>query len=150
MRLWHKYLIHYLPKSQLIAQWRELNSIFKKGDEHLDHILINYVYNYDKLHLYSYSQLVIDEMKSRGYKINSWDNYKKYFDLNESCLMDYYSKNKLSIDDIFAEHHNDRYLYQCFYNLQEKYDRGQADFSNQVYRNMMIYLAKRKKEGNLK
>ena len=45
MRLWHYKLIPFLPNSQLIAQWRELNSIFKKQDKH---ILINYVYEYPK------------------------------------------------------------------------------------------------------
>lgn len=32
MRLWHIDLVKngLLPKSQIIAQWRELNSIFKK------------------------------------------------------------------------------------------------------------------------
>ena len=35
MRLWHIDLIPYLPKSQLLAQWRELNSIFKKQDKHI-------------------------------------------------------------------------------------------------------------------
>lgn len=39
MRLWHCEIIPYLPKTQLIAQWRELNSIFAREDKH---ILINY------------------------------------------------------------------------------------------------------------
>lgn len=38
MRLWHIDLIPYLPKTQLISQWRELNSVFKKQNKH---ILIN-------------------------------------------------------------------------------------------------------------
>ena len=46
MRLWHYKLLPYLPKSQLIAQWRELNSIYKKQDRH---ILINYIYDYDEV-----------------------------------------------------------------------------------------------------
>ena len=33
----------------------------------------------------------------------------------------------------FKYHHNDRYLLQCFYNLQEKYDRGQKDFDKETY-----------------
>lgn len=52
MRLWHTDLIPYLPKSQLVAQWIELNSIYKKQD---NHILINYVYNYGKEYLLYYS-----------------------------------------------------------------------------------------------
>lgn len=47
MRLWHIDLItnSLLPKSQLLAQWSELNSIFKKQDKN---ILINYIYDTDK------------------------------------------------------------------------------------------------------
>ena len=33
MRLWHYKLLKFLPKSQFLAQWRELNSIFKKQDK---------------------------------------------------------------------------------------------------------------------
>ena len=68
MRIWHKDLIKYLPKSQLLAQWRELNSIYKKQD---NHILINYIYDYPKIYLYSYSQIVINEIIKRGYKIKN-------------------------------------------------------------------------------
>ena len=76
MRLWHYRLIPFLPKSQLIAQWRELNSIFKKQD---NHILINYVYEYPKEHLWNYTLMVIKVMKDRGIKINNWKNYASYF-----------------------------------------------------------------------
>ena len=43
MRLWHKDLIPYLPKQQLLGQWRELNSIYVKQNRH---ILINFIYEY--------------------------------------------------------------------------------------------------------
>ena len=74
MRLWHIDLIPYLPKSQLIAQWRELNSIFKKQD---NHILINYVYNYSKDALYYYSQKVINQFRERNIEINCESQKKK-------------------------------------------------------------------------
>ena len=114
MRLWHYKLIPYLTKSQLVAQWRELNSIYKKQDKH---ILINYIYDYPKSYLKSYSDKVIAEMKNRGYKIRSYDNYNKYFD-NVVC----------SGNEIFEEHDN-TYMRICYYNLLEKYMRGQKDFS---------------------
>ena len=122
MRLWHYELIHYLPKSQLLAQWRELNSIFKKQDKH---ILINYIYDYPKNDLKAYACMVIEEMKSRGYKINSMANFEAYF--GDELL-------PAPIDGkLFINHHTFRYLQQCFYNLEEKYDRGQADFSQEQY-----------------
>lgn len=56
MRLWHTELIPFIPKSQLLAQWRELNSIFVKED---NHVLINYIYEYPKEDLYIYTQIVL-------------------------------------------------------------------------------------------
>ena len=63
MRLWSIDLLEYLPKSQLLAQWRELNSIYKKQDKH---ILINYLYNYDKKYLYMYSQKLLSVFINRN------------------------------------------------------------------------------------
>lgn len=124
MRLWHYEIILYLPKSQLIAQWRELNSIFTKQDKH---ILINYIYNYLKDYLYTYSNLVLDEMKKHGYQIKKWDNYNEYFgDLR-------FSKPNMSL--IYSEH-NSEYFEICYWNLKEKYLRGQSDFTTYMYYNM--------------
>lgn len=111
MRLWHKDLIPYLPKQQLLGQWRELNSIYKNQNRH---ILINFVYEYPKEDLYSYSNLIIDEMIERGYKFNL-TNFYNYFDTEIYNLYPNY---------IFIIKMNDRYLKQCLYNLQEKYDCG--------------------------
>jgi len=125
MRLWHYKLIPYLPKSQLIAQWRELNSIYKNQPKH---ILINYVYEYPKANLAYYSALVINELDNRGYKINL-NNFSKYITRKDFLL----STNFDDGDNPFPQHHTDRYLKQCFYNLQEKFDRGQKDFSKKQY-----------------
>lgn len=127
MRLWHKDLIEVLPRQQLLGQWRELNSIFKLQNRH---ILINFVYDYSKEHLNTYSLLVVKEMKKRGYKINM-DNFYEYFEdkfeLNEDKtiksikLGTYFVYN---VDELYQEKMNERYLKQCLYNLQEKYDCG--------------------------
>lgn len=119
MRIWHKDLIEYLPKSQLLAQWRELNSIYKKQD---NHILINYIYDYPKIYLYNYSQIVINEMIRRGYKINKWDNYNKYF--NDINIDDFNNISKF----VYREHDKE-YFIICYWNLYEKYLRGQKDFN---------------------
>ena len=124
MRLWHYEIIPYLPKLQLIAQWRELNSIFVKQDKH---ILINYIYNYPKDYLYTYSSYVLDEMKKRGYQIKKWDNYNEYF----GSLR--FSKPNMSL--IYSEH-NSEYFEICYWNLKEKYFRGQSDFTADIYYNM--------------
>ena len=136
MRLWHYKMIQFLPKSQLLAQWRELNSIFKKQDKH---ILINYVYEYPKLDLYHYTEIVIDEMKKRGYKINdkSTKNANNYFK-DVEFLYGVGGFNGIP----FKNHHNFRYLQQCYFNLEEKYDRGQKDFTTEQFNKLQEFYNK--------
>lgn len=131
MRLWHYKLIPFLPNSQLLAQWRELNSIFKKQD---DHILINYVYEYSKDDLFVYSSMVINEMSKRGIAVHTWSHFEKYF-VHEND-----PKNPIAVETPFKRHHNHRYLKQCFYNLQEKYDRGQKDFARERYNALLEFV----------
>lgn len=129
MRLWHIDLIPYLPKSQLIAQWRELNSIFKKQDKH---ILINYIYDYDIKYLFDYTCMVLQEFKKRNIKTRSYTNCYNYF----------YAMNNYGViaikeryDYKFAEH-NKEYLTICYWNLREKYIRGQKDFTDDVWQKL--------------
>lgn len=132
MRLWHWKLLPYLPKSQLLAQWRELNSIYVKQD---DHILINYIYEYDRVHLLAYSLLVIDEMNKRGIEVKSMDNFNKFFERTRLL-----SVGSLQTFEPFPQHHNHRYLLQCFANLQEKFDRGQSDFTKEIYEELRKFV----------
>ena len=83
MRLWHIDLIPYLPKSQLLAQWRELNSIYAKQDKH---ILINYIYNYPKEFLKTYSDRVIIEMERRHIKIREMAKYNIFLKMLKQCV----------------------------------------------------------------
>lgn len=131
MRLWHKDIIKFLPKSQLIAQWRELNSIYVKQN---NHILINYIYKYPKSYLYAYSQIVINEMKKRGYKINKWDNYNNYF---EDCVKDIWINEY--INELAFDEHNEEYFMICYWNLTEKFIRGQKDFSQDEWNKLDRY-----------
>lgn len=127
MRLWHYKLIPFLPKSQLLAQWRELNSIFKKQDKH---ILINYIYQYDKRPLLNYSQAVMREMLNRGYKINNYLNYQLYFLHSDSFGTEKFKE------------HDDEYLTICYWNLREKYLRGQKDFSADLWQKIEEFYKK--------
>lgn len=126
MRLWHYKLIPYLPDSQVRAQWRELNTIYRKQPRH---ILINYIYDYDKVFLRDYSTLVIQEMFKRGFRINDFGNYANYFKTTGWCI---------NSGRTYDEHDND-YLRQCFYNLQEKYYRGQKDFTHDCYDRLLQF-----------
>ena len=126
MRLWHTELIPYLPKSQLLAQWRELNSIFAKEDKH---VLINYIYNYPKSELYAYTNIVLDEMKARGFKVRTFDKMQHYFE----------GVTPAAHKNLYANDHNDLYLTICYYNLYEKFWRGQKDFSEAEYKRLEQY-----------
>ena len=126
MRLWHTDLLPYLPKSQLLAQWRELNSIFSKEDQH---ILINYIYEYPKEDLYHYTKLVLEEMLNRNIQIRTRDKMERYF----AQIQPY------KIDAPFKHHHNKQYLTICYYNLLEKYIRGQKDFSKEHFDKLQTF-----------
>ncbi|MGE7921326.1 pyrimidine dimer DNA glycosylase/endonuclease V [Viridibacillus sp. NPDC093762] len=127
MRLWHVDLLDYLPKGQLISQWRELNSIFAKEDKH---ILINYIYEYPRDELYVYTEKVIEEMKKRGYKIRTYEKMNKYFE------------NLELVKDVkpFKNHHDNEYLQICYYNLKEKFMRGQKDYEEDMYYSLCKYV----------
>ena len=145
MRLWHKNLIPYLPKQQLLGQWRELNSIYTNQNKH---ILINYVYEYDKNDLLIYSLRIIVQMRIRGYKVN-FVNFCRYFGLEDKIeefiyqfkqskeQFAFYSyaicvKNGPSwVEEPFPKHHDEEYLEICCWNLYEKYIRGQEGFTEE-------------------
>ena len=126
MRLWHKDLIHFLPRQQLVAQYRELCSIAKDWDEKdtTNHVLINKVMDYPVSHLYAYTAIVKDEMKNRKYTIrkDAWERFANHC----SNLDNKDTRNEwaVSYGELFEHWHTDRYLKQCLYNLQEKYDCG--------------------------
>lgn len=119
MRLWHKALIEALPRQQLVSQWRELlaikGAIDKNGTP--NHRLVNYVLDYPIGHFKAYAILVYREGKRRGY------NFKE--SKLDSLLK--WESNKFSsvpCGKLFRFHHNLRYLDQCYFNLEEKFDRG--------------------------
>ncbi len=128
MRLWHKDLIPVLPRQQLLAQWRECcciaRNIAVKGSP--NHILVNVVLEYPLGMFTTYTRLVRDEMSQRGYKISvrSLRNYKANINKCSIKLDNYNIIETGPIETLYTDWHNDRYLTQCFYNLQEKYDRG--------------------------
>ena len=119
MRLWHYKLIPYLPKDMLVSQWRECIAIKRQWEKGtLNHRLVSYVMNYDRFCFKNYSNLIYEEMKKRNIKCE----YKLHKELNDFCNTQ--SWNLILLDTIMYPEHNDRYLEQCYYNLQEKYDRG--------------------------
>ena len=118
MRLWHKNIITSLPREQLVAQWREISAIcgaiLKNGTS--NHILVNYVLDYDYDHLISYAHYVRKETARRDYK-----TMDKVWNKIVSLKPDF---NLLLLEEIFPQTHNLEYLRICYYNLYEKYLRG--------------------------
>ena len=119
MRIWHWALIEALPKQQLVAQWRELSAIASniRTKGYPNHILVDKVVGYSFDHFISYAYYVRTEMTKRGYKTMDkvWNNICSVIDGEYNIL----PKNEL-----FPHWHNHRYLAQCYYNLEEKYDCG--------------------------
>ncbi len=115
MRIWHTNLIKVLPREQLVAQWREISacvgSIQKKGTP--NHILVNFIMDYDFDHLISYAYYIREEMTRRGYRtMNSvWEKIVS-LKLNYTIL---------PLKTIYPEKMNTVYLNICYYNLYEKY-----------------------------
>ena len=115
MRLWHYRLISVLPKDMLVSQWRECIAIKRQWEKGtLKHRLVKYVQYYNKGYFKNYFDLVLHEMKRR--KIKYQDKFVN--EIHDFCDMGLKTKY------YNYPEHNERYLRQCYYNLQEKADRG--------------------------
>lgn len=122
MRLWHYKLIPVLPRQQLLGQWRECCLIAKELAKNgtPNHILVNPVMDYPLSHFCYYSNLIASELQKRGYSID-WSKFSKWLkDKEVAAETPYAIKRSL----LFAGWHTDEYLKQCYYNLEEKHDRG--------------------------
>ena len=118
MRLWHKYLLPVLPREQLISQWRELSAIAGAIQKHgtPNHLLVNFILDYDFDHLISYTQCVRIEMEMRGYKVadNVW---QKIVALKPNYTL-------IRLEDIYSGKMDYNYFMICYCNLLEKYMCG--------------------------
>lgn len=118
MRLWHYKLIPYLPNKMLISEWRELIAVKRQWEKGtLKHKLVSYVMNREKITFYNYILDVIEEMRKRHIKFQEKLLHELFYFCEPSIF-------KLFPYNLHYLEHNDRYLKQCLYNLEEKYDRG--------------------------
>lgn len=126
MRLWHTKLIPALPREHLVAQWRELSSIAGKIQlyDTPNHVLVNFVMDYDFDHFISYAYYIRQEMTARNYRtMNSvWD---KITALKPDWTL-------LPLEEVYKNKMNDFYLTVCYYNLYEKYDCGMFDNFDEI------------------
>lgn len=115
IRIWHTNLIKVLPREQLIGCWRELSAIAgaiqKSGTP--NHLLVNFVLDYDFDHFISYAYYIREEMTRRSYRtMNSvWE---KIVALKSNYTI-------LPLEVIYPEKMDTLYLNICYYNLYEKY-----------------------------
>lgn len=117
MRLWDYRLIPVLPNKMLVSQWRECIAIKRQWEKGtLKHRLVSYITEYSKKYFRNYIILVIQEMKKRNIKYQD-KYYKEILEFTEKIPLDF-------AYNIYYPEHNDRYLKQCYYNLEEKADRG--------------------------
>ena len=115
MRLWHYDLIPVLPKAMLVSQWRECIAIKRQWEKGtLKHRLVSYVMNYDRKYFSQYVARLGNELVHRKIKIN----LDLYDEIRVFCIGNHWDF-KIYNDFNYPEH-NDRYLKQCLYNLQEK------------------------------
>ena len=126
MRLWHKEMIPFLPRQQLIGQWRECCCIARSIAIHNtpNHLLVNKICKFPLSHFYTYSRMICEEMWNRGYSCD-WSHFSKWV----PGLT--YGELQVDVDELFEEDsddgsswHDERYFWQCYYNLEEKYDCG--------------------------
>jgi uncharacterized protein (TIGR02328 family) len=115
----------------LVSQWRELIAIKRQWEKGtLKHRLVSYVMDYDKNCFYNYITRLCQEMLKRNIKYQDKYLYE-IMDFCECTGNSLYPMNKFNYPE-----HNDRYLMQCLYNLQEKADRGiisQEEWDNITY-----------------
>ena len=126
MRLWHTKLIPALPREHLVSQWRELSSIAGKIQTSgtSNHVLVNFVMDYDFDHFISYAYSIRQEMTRRKYRtMNSvWD---KIVSLKPDWTL-------LPLEEVYKYKMSEFYLTICYYNLYEKFDCGMFDDFDEI------------------
>lgn len=120
MRLWHYKLLDCLDDFHIVAQYRELLAIKRAIDKNgtPNHRLVNKVLDYSLLDFKIYAMKVEEELEKRDITFN-----KSKIDEIMTWQID---KFKTTSDNksLYDGWHNNRYLKQCYFNLQEKFDCG--------------------------
>lgn len=129
-------MIDVLPREQLVAQWRELSSIAgsiqKNGTP--NHLLVNFVLDYDYDHFISYAKLVCNEMTRRGYR--TMDSvWNKIISLKPGW-------KEIQLGNIYHEKMNADYFQICYYNLREKWLCGgiKAEEWDKIEQRQLMYM----------
>jgi uncharacterized protein (TIGR02328 family) len=121
MRLWDFRLLPFLDDFHIVAQWRELLAIKGAIDKNRtpNHRLVNKVLDYNIQEFKNYTALIISQLRQRNIKyLNSkWEEIRDW-----EC--EHFDNDRYFGAKLYEGWHNNRYLTQCYYNLQEKADCG--------------------------
>ena len=128
IRIWHTKLIPALPREQLVAQWRELSALAGKIQLNgtSNHVLVNFITDYDFDHFISYAYYIRQEMTARKYRTME-SVWNKIVTLKPNWTL-------LPLEEVYKNKMNDFYLTICYYNLYEKYDCGMFDNFDEIER----------------
>lgn len=135
MRLWYKLFIDVLPREQLVSQWRECSALASKLQKEgtPNHILCNFILDYDYDHFISYAYYVRQGMTRRNYR--TMDSvWNKIIALKSNW-------NLLPLSEIYKEKMNDEYEQICYWNLREKWLCGgiaHTDWQKIEERNLLL------------
>ena len=145
MRLWHYAILDYLPKAQLVSQWRECVCIAKSIHDNgtPNHILVNRIMDYPIEEFNTYCNLVVRAMLKRGYNISSQsiEKLEEYIDFRVESV----DENKR----IFEYWHDEKYMDICYWNLYEKwhYAKGNSKLTDDEWNNFCIGVTKHLYDG---
>ena len=141
MRLWPYQLLSVLPGQYLLGQWRECLAVagmYVQEDGKIKHATVKRVCEYDLDHFVVYCHLVKQEMNKRGYTVGENALMKLDKDVSflariSQCKVENGDDPKIQRayvthgerrEPLFEGWQGDRYLKQCLYMFQEKYDVG--------------------------
>lgn len=132
MRLWHQFLLPYLPRQQLLGQHREICALRGNGWGK-KHSVVNYVFEHSYHHLFVYHCLVMAEMEKRGYKPGEdwFDPLYRGKTLGRNAPIPSFDAEKeplpktmcpllIAKDVPIYPEHDDAYLKECLENLKGK------------------------------
>ena len=156
MRLWHYRLIPVLSRQHLLGQWRECLAITGAIRKHgkVNHATVNRLNDFKQEHLLVYIELVRSEMLRRGYKTSDKSHHKLINDIGYDWDEPVLYRENMSGDvfltggqELFADFHNKRYLWQNLYMMQEKADTDQIE--PQTWDSMITTISKKYPETTL-
>ena len=132
-KIWHKDLVRYLPDEILVQLfedcWRGyVLEVIRYNGKYLSPEFEK-VTHYNKSHFYSYCLIIVNELEEReitheiqGYDYGRQDIYDFVSD-EERQISSRVDKD----NSLFYGWHNERYLVQCYYELQLLFDCGLID-----------------------